>query len=139
MLKKILILVIMITSILFANEIEYKADITAQEAYQMQQNGAILIDIRTKQEYDFMRAKDAVLVESYMEINGKRVFNKNFVTQIEDLVDMDLNKEIILICRSGSRTKEAAAILAKNGFSNIYNVKNGFVYDWVRANLPIQK
>ncbi|MCK9162002.1 MAG: rhodanese-like domain-containing protein, partial [Arcobacteraceae bacterium] len=70
---------------------------------------------------------------------GKRVFNKNFVTQIEDLVDMDLNKEIILICRSGSRTKEAAAILAKNGFSNIYNVKNGFVYDWVRANLPIQK
>ena len=139
MLKKILILVIMITSILFANEIEYKADITAQEAYQMQQNGAILIDVRTKQEYDFMRAKDAVLVESYMEINGKRVFNKNFVTQIEDLVDMDLNKEIILICRSGSRTKEAAAILAKNGFSNIYNVKNGFVYDWVRANLPIQK
>ncbi|MDY0364432.1 MAG: rhodanese-like domain-containing protein [Arcobacteraceae bacterium] len=139
MLKKFLILVIMITSILFANEIEYKADITAQEAYQMQQNGAILIDVRTKQEYDFMRAKDAVLVESYMEINGKRVFNKNFVTQIEDLVDMDLNKEIILICRSGSRTKEAAAILAKNGFSNIYNVKNGFVYDWVRANLPIQK
>ncbi|NLO17151.1 MAG: hypothetical protein GX118_03065 [Arcobacter butzleri] len=139
MLEKILILVIMITSVLFANEIEYKADITAQEAYQMQQNGAILIDVRTKQEYDFMRAKDAVLVESYMEINGKRVFNKNFVTQIEDLVDMDLNKEIILICRSGSRTKEAAAILAKNGFSNIYNVKNGFVYDWVRANLPIQK
>lgn len=139
MLEKILILVIMITSILFANEIEYKADITAQEAYQMQQNGAILIDVRTKQEYDFMRAKDAVLVESYMELNGKRVFNKNFVTQIEDLVDMDLNKEIILICRSGSRTKEAAAILAKNGFSNIYNVKNGFVYDWVRANLPIQK
>lgn len=139
MLKKFLILVIMITSVLFANEIEYKADITAQEAYQMQQNGAILIDVRTKQEYDFMRAKDAVLVESYMEINGKRVFNKNFVTQIEDLVDMDLNKEIILICRSGSRTKEAAAILAKNGFSNIYNVKNGFVYDWVRANLPIQK
>lgn len=139
MLEKILILVIMITSVLFANEIEYKADITAQEAYQMQQNGAILIDVRTKQEYDFMRAKDAVLVESYMELNGKRVFNKNFVTQIEDLVDMDLNKEIILICRSGSRTKEAAAILAKNGFSNIYNVKNGFVYDWVRANLPIQK
>lgn len=139
MIKKLLLSIIILVSSLLGNEIEYKADITALEAYKMQQNGVILIDTRTKKEYDFMHPKDAILIESYFEKNGQRVFNDNFVTQIEDLVGMNLSKEIILICRSGSRTKEAATILAKNGFSNIYNVKNGFVYDWMKENLPIEK
>lgn len=139
MIKKILFCTIALASILFANSIEYKADITADEAYKMQQRGVLLIDTRTKKEYDFMRPKGAILIESYFEINGQRVFNENFVTQVEDLVNMNLSKEIVLICRSGSRTKEAATILAKHGFSNVYNVKSGFVYDWVKSNLPIEK
>lgn len=138
MIKKFVIF-ILFSTIIFANDIEYKADISAKEAYEMQKNGVLLIDTRTKKEYDFMRPKGAILIESYFEINGQRVFNENFVTQVEDYVNMDMSREIILICRSGSRTKEAATILAKNGFQNIYNVKKGFVYDWVKENLPIEK
>ncbi|QOG11393.1 rhodanese-like domain-containing protein [Arcobacter sp. FWKO B] len=137
--KKIFLFTLIFCATLFAQNIEYKADITAVEAYNMQKNGVILIDTRTKKEYDFMRPKNAILIESYFEINGQRVFNENFVTQVEDLVNMNLSKEIILICRSGSRTKEAATILAKNGFSNVYNVKSGFVYDWMKSDLPIEK
>ncbi len=137
--KNILVLILLISSFAFADNTEYKADITAREAYEMQKRGVVLIDVRTKKEYDFMRPTNAILIESYFEIEGQRVFNQNFVSQVEDLVKMDLSKEIILICRSGSRTKEVANILAKNGFSNVYNVKNGFVYDWVKANLPTQK
>lgn len=139
MIKKVLILMLFTISCAFSQDTEYKADITAREAYEMQKRGVILIDVRTKKEYDFMRPVNAILIESYFEIEGQRVFNENFVSQVEDLVKMDLSKEIILICRSGSRTKEVANLLAKNGFSNVYNVKNGFVYDWVKANLPTQK
>ncbi|MDY0328539.1 MAG: rhodanese-like domain-containing protein, partial [Arcobacteraceae bacterium] len=115
------------------------ADITAIEAYKMQQNGVILVDTRTKKEYDFMHPKGAILIESYFEKDGQRVFNDDFVTQVEDLVSMNLSKEIVLICRSGSRSKKVATILAENGFSNIYNVKTGFVYDWIKEKLPIEK
>ncbi|UTJ05553.1 rhodanese-like domain-containing protein [Arcobacter roscoffensis] len=139
------ILIVLYTSTLLSNDVNfqtaklYKADISAQEAYKMQQNGAILIDVRTKREFNTLRAKDSHNIPIFYEKNKQRVFNKNFLKEIYLYSKKDINKEIILICRSGSRTKLASNLLAYQGFKNIYNVKYGFDFDWIKQKLPSTK
>ncbi|AXH15367.1 rhodanese-like domain-containing protein [Malaciobacter mytili] len=141
--KKILLSIMIMFSTIFAVDFSqdtlYKADIDSQTAYNLQQKGAILIDVRTKREFEFAHPKDAINIPIFYEKFGQRVLNKDFVEQVDYLVKSNMEKEIILICRSGSRTKFAANILGQEGFSNIYNIKNGFAYDWSKTQLPISK
>lgn len=139
--KKILFFAILAISslFLFADSIAYKADITSSEAYAMQQKGVMLIDVRTIQEYSFSRPKGAKNIPIYYDKNGGRVFNENFIEQIDYALKGDMDKPIILICRSGSRTKEAANLLGKKGYTNVYNIEKGFVYDWLKVELPVER
>ena len=36
------------------------------------------------------------------------------------------NRPVVLICRSGNRSKEAGEFLEQNGFTDVYNVLYGF-------------
>ncbi len=141
--KKFLLLIITIFSTTFAVSLNqttsYKADIDSQTAYILQKKGAVLIDVRTKNEFESAHPKDAINIPIFHEKMGQRVLNKDFVEQVDYLVKSNLKQEIILICRSGSRSKFAANILVKEGFLNIYNIKNGFTYDWSKTQLPISK
>jgi rhodanese-related sulfurtransferase len=123
----------------FSNSMLYKADINAQEAYERQQKGAILIDVRTKREFKFSHPKDAINIPVFYEQFGQRVFNENFVEQVDYALKGDLDQEVILICRTGSRTKFASNLLAHEGFSSVYNIQQGFVFDWTKQNLPVSK
>jgi rhodanese-related sulfurtransferase len=133
---------ILITSIFakvdFQNDKIYKTDITSQKAYEMQQKGILLIDVRTKREFSTLRAKDSKNIPVFYEENGKRIINKNFVNKVYKILQENINKDIILICRS-ARTKLASNILAFKGFTNVYNIKNGFQNDWKKIDLPTQK
>lgn len=142
--KKLLLTFILTCVVLFAQEdltkaSLYKADINSQTAYEMQQKGAILIDVRTKREFEFSHPKDAINIPIFYEKFGQRVLNENFIEQIDYALQGNHDKEVILICRSGSRTKFAANILANDGFSNVYNIQQGFAYDWSKTNLPVEK
>ncbi|MGA1931195.1 rhodanese-like domain-containing protein [Arcobacter sp. YIC-464] len=142
---KVMLGILLSMTFLFSQEINYqtaklyKDDISSKKAYEMQQNGALLIDVRTKAEFNESRAKDSYNIPIFYEKNKQRVFNKNFLKEIYLYSNKNLNRQIILICRSGSRTKLASNLLASQGFKNIYNVKYGFVYDWLKVNLPISK
>ena len=143
MIKKILLLVVFISTLFaqvdFRNANLYKADINSTQAYEMQQNGVLLIDVRTVKEYKTLHAKNSVNIPVFYEKNGQRVFNKSFLNQIYQVLNKKSNKKVILICRSGSRTKLASNLLAHNNFTNVYNVKDGFIYDWVKVKLPVEK
>lgn len=146
MIKKLLLICTIFIGSLFANEqvdlrnaMLYKADIDSKTAYDMQQKGALLIDVRTKKEFNESRAKDSINIPVFYAKNGQRVFNKEFLSQVYNQANKNIKREVILICRSGSRTKLASNLLAYNGFTNIYNIKNGFAYDWSKTNLPVEK
>ncbi len=47
-------------------------------------------------------------------------------------------KPVIVVCRSGNRSKKGAITLAKNGFEQVYSM-NGGVVAWQRENLPLEK
>ena len=144
--KKILFILVFISTLLFSNsQIDYrtakiyKDDISANTAYTMQEDGALLIDVRTKPEFKQLRAKGSINIPVFYAKNGTRVFNREFLKEIYDASKKNIDRKIVLICRSGSRTKLASNILANQGFSNIYNVQYGFQYDWLKAKLPTEK
>ncbi len=153
--------------VLFAGDkIYYEEDITPQEAYTMQQKGAVLIDVRTSGEFIYAgHARGAINVPLFeyryepksiqmrmkfaaMERKRGKIFdphrlysitpqkNSHFLEDIKAIAKANPGKPLLIICRSGGRSKYAANILAKNGFTKVYNVEDGFVFGWKRAGLP---
>lgn len=76
----------------------------------------ILIDIRTKYEYDSERINGAILIDFY---------KSNFKDRLNQL---DKNKNYLIYCRSGSRTSYALNIFKELGFKNVYDLKGGLMY-----------
>lgn len=48
------------------------------------------------------------------------------------------DRPVVVVCRSGSRSDRACAILGKQGFAQIYVLAGG-VLAWQKANLPLEK
>lgn len=127
-----------------AQELYYKSDLTASLAYERYKNGVLIFDIRTPQEYENDHIPGSVLIPAFFEKNKERIFNENFIDQIDAALKGDMDKEVMLICRSGSRTKFAANLLGKEGYTNVHNISHGFRTskykdDWTDLNLPIEK
>ena len=47
---------------------------------------------------------------------------------------LEHEKPVVLICRSGARSAQACAFLAQKGFENVYNLRGG-VMGWAQAGL----
>ncbi len=62
--------------------------------------------------------------------------NRDFVEDVKRVVGSNLQRPVILICRSGERSAYAADKLAKNGFENVYNIEGGFLFDWKASGMP---
>jgi len=59
------------------------------------------------------------------------------VGQLKNRVDeLPKNKEIAIICKSGTRSSFAASILLKEGVKNLHNVLGG-VDAWKKAGYPL--
>lgn len=93
----------------FSNEINY---IEMKELIKQNEN-AVLIDVRSKQEYNEYHLPNAINIPVY-EIENRIV---NYVK--------DKNELIILYCQMGSRSKNAKRILEKLQYNNVYNLKGG--------------
>ena len=91
--------------------------LTAEEAKQrMDENSeAIVLDVRTQEEYDQGHIPGAVCLPN------------EFIT--EDMpFPFAKDTELLLYCRSGRRSAEAAEKLRELGFSNVYDF--GGILDW---------
>lgn len=51
--------------------------------------------------------------------------------------ELDRNAKTVFYCRSGGRSAQAAAFVAGNGFSDVYNLQGG-IMAWASAGLPIK-
>ncbi len=89
--------------------------ITYMEAKDLikQNSNAVLLDVRSKQEYDEYHLDGAICIPTY-EIQNK----------IENIIE---NKDqlIILYCQSGVRSLKAMKILEKMGYTNLYQILGG--------------
>ena len=92
--------------------------INAEEAAAMmeEESGYLILDVRTAEEYIQKHIPGAINVPN--EIIGT-----------EDIPELPDKEQLILVyCRSGNRSKQAAEKLVKLGYTNI--VEFGGIHDW---------
>lgn len=96
-------------------------NITAEEAKALMdsEEGYVILDVRTQAEYDEGHIPGAVVIPD-TEIEARAE---------EELPDKD--QLILVYCRSGRRSKNAAGILAELGYTNIREF--GGILDWPYA------
>lgn len=75
----------------------------------VQKEQYLVIDVREKNEYDAGHVRNAINI-SLNDIGSR----------LDDIADFQDNN-IIVICRSGRRSRAAAKILRKNGFKKLFN------------------
>ena len=130
-----------------ALELPYSGSLTPSEAYEVWQlaPGAKLVDVRTHAEWDWVgRIPGATEIE-WMGYPGSQL-NPDFLRQLKRQVDPE--SLVMFICRSGARSHHAAALAARSGYTECFNVLEGFEGDvdakgqrgrlggWRYANLP---
>jgi phage shock protein E len=93
-------------------------NITPEEAKKRldSEKGIILLDVRTKEEYDSGHIKDSILTPV-----------DNLKEEAESKLK-DKEATIFVYCRSGNRSTAAAKILVDLGYKNVYNL--GGINKW---------
>lgn len=91
---------------------------------------AVLIDVRTKMEYDYVGHPPIALHVFWAEWPDWTV-NPNFVAEVKALLQarpgqLSLSTPVLTLCRSGTRSLAAGQLLADAGFAQVYNVDEGF-------------
>lgn len=75
------------------------------------------VDVRTTKEYYDEHIPGFYTVIDYY------ILDKDH--SIIDLYDLDTSKPLVIMCNSGNRSVSAAEIFYQEGFTEIYNLKNG--------------
>jgi rhodanese-related sulfurtransferase len=128
----------------------HKGNIPPTEAYQRLQGNAsaVLVDVRTQPEWTFVGVPAVErLVRLAWQVFPAMQVNARFVEEIEQM-GLPKDAEILCICRSGARSSSAASALTEAGYTNCWNVAQGFEGDkdadghrgtmngWKAAGLP---
>ena len=98
-------------------EIEEK-DIGLEELKQLQKEGAIIVDVRSSQEYREGHIDGAISIPEY-----------KIKKEIENVI-LDKKKNIVVYCSSGGRSKKVQKLLKKLEYSHVYNLYNGLINYW---------
>ena len=85
---------------------------------------ALLVDVREVSEFAEVRAEDVVLLP--------------MSTLPPRLEELPRDRELLFICRSGSRSGQVVAYLQANGWQDVANVAGGMLA-WESAGLPVRR
>lgn len=99
-------------------------EVTPAEAAARQRAGALLLDVREPDEWRAARIPGARLIPLH-ELPSR-------------LAELDPQREIIVVCRSGNRSAHATAYLQRAGFARVANLAGGLIA-WSRAGLPVER
>lgn len=110
----------------------YCGDAAPKQAWEiLQQNpDAVLVDVRTQPEWVFVGVPDLSSIGKRaafipwqmfpsMQVNGE--FTKQF-----QAAGAKPDAPVLLLCRSGARSRAAAIALTQAGFARAYNIAGGF-------------
>lgn len=133
------------------SSLEYAGDISVQDAWDRLKSGARLVDVRTVAEWNFVGLPDLGSSQVHcVEWQGfpTGAQNPGFVAQVEAELGTDKTAPVLLLCRSGARSRAAAIALTRAGYAQAFNVAGGFEGDidadghrgkrtgWKAAGLP---
>ncbi len=109
--KKLFSLLIIVLLLCACENTSKYQTITTNEALEIIDKGAIVVDVRTVDEYNEGHIKDAV----------------NIPLDIIDTIGYDHDQTLIVYCASGVRSLEAVNKLANMGYTSLYNLDGGLL------------
>lgn len=92
-----------------------KKDIAKEDINKYVKQGAIIIDVRSPQEFKEGHIDGAICIPDYQMKRNIQKYVKN------------KNEVIILYCSTGHRSQDAQEILVNMGYTNVYNVYEGII------------
>ena len=99
------------------------AAINIDQAYQLVEQGAFLLDVRTPEEWNDFHAPQATLIP---------------LDELENRVnEVPADRDVVVICRSGNRSQVGRDILLAAGHPNVTSADGG-MNDWKAAGYPIE-
>lgn len=128
-------------------QLPYSGAVTPEEAAHLLHHlpSAKLVDVRSNAEWNFVGVIPGSVNVEWKTFPGM-IDNPNFLAQLKHQVDPE--SLVLFICRTGARSDQAARAAAANGFSDCFNVLEGFegekdanghrgkVSGWKAKNLP---
>lgn len=95
--------------------------VSAVEASQLVEQGAMLIDVREPNEWQSFHAPNATLIP-LGELSSH-------------VSSLPKDRPIVVVCHSGNRSRQAQNTLLKAGFTDVINLSGGMV-SWQQSGLP---
>jgi rhodanese-related sulfurtransferase len=108
--------------LLFRPKSTPQTEVSAAQAYEKYQQGAFFLDVRTQAEWDQGHIAKSTLIP-LDSLQGR-------------LGELPRDQDIVVVCRSGARSKEGAAILRQAGFTRVTCLTGG-LQAWVAAGYPV--
>lgn len=113
----------------------YEGDLTSAEGWKFLEEDAdaLLIDVRTIAEWIYVGLPDlSELDRTVICVQWKQwpdmTANPEFVSHVE-AEGVTRDRPLLLLCRSGVRSRDAAVALTAAGFGPCYNISDGFEGD----------
>jgi rhodanese-related sulfurtransferase len=114
--------VVVIGFLLLRPQTASSVEITPAQAYAKFQQGAYFLDVRTQDEWNQGHIAGSTLIP-LDELQNK-------------LTELPRDREMVVVCRSGVRSKEGVSILQKAGFTRVSCLSGGLLA-WKAAGYPI--
>lgn len=111
-------------ALVFRPRQDVAAEITAAQAYEKYQAGALFLDVRTQEEWTKGHIENSTLIP-LDELPNR-------------LNELPRDRDIVVVCRSGVRSKEGATILRQAGFDRVSCLTGG-LNAWVEAGYPVNE
>lgn len=86
-------------------------------------DGAVLIDVRTPEEFDEAHIDGALLID---------ISAPDFLDRLGEL---DPDTAYVVYCRSGNRSRAAVEVMAQLGFTEVYDM--GGIQQWIAEGRPV--
>ncbi len=100
------------------------SEVSVAQAHDMYQNGALFLDVRTQEEWVQGHIARSTLIPLDVLQNRPN--------------ELPRDKDIVVVCRSGARSKEGSTLLRQAGFTRVTCMTGG-IQAWVTAGYPIQQ
>ena len=116
--KKLLLLFIVIFNSCEVKEVKFQVLEYQEYKDNVLKKNVQLFDVRTPEEYSLGNIEASINID----FKNQKKFNEFFG-------NLDKKRPVYLYCRSGNRSKKSADILLEQGFSEVYDLKGGFI-EW---------
>jgi rhodanese-related sulfurtransferase len=125
--KKIFLALAIMLGLVFATQqLQAVEGVDVKLAQSMNQQGALLLDVREPEEFSAIHAPNAKLIPL-----------GQLSTRMQEIAEYK-DKPIVVICRSGRRSAIAVSQLQAAGYTQVSNVKGG-IKEWEKNGLEVVK